>query len=70
LTAARTEYSTALRADAAALNKIFDHAPETKGADLSRRQEYVSAKNYATDFATELFCYETTRFVDITMPFS
>ena len=35
LTAARSEYSKALRAAAAARDKIFDHAHETTNDDLS-----------------------------------
>jgi hypothetical protein len=69
LTAARNEYSKALRAAAAARDKIFVHAHETAVGDLSQPENYKSRKIYATDFATEFYCYEMTRFVDIMMPF-
>jgi hypothetical protein len=59
LTAARSEYSKALRAAAAARGKIFAHAHEITDDDLSQPQA-MAGQFYATDFATEYFRYETT----------
>jgi hypothetical protein len=61
LTVARNEYIKALRAAAAARDKIFVHAHETAVGDLSQPENYKHRKIYATDFATEFFGFETTR---------
>ena len=70
LTEARSEYNKALPPVAAAQDKIFDHAPETKTADLSRLKIVHDAPNYATDFATEYFLHKTTHFIYIITRFS
>jgi hypothetical protein len=69
LTAARNEYNKALPAAAAARDKIFVHAHETAVDDLSQPENYKGREIYATDFATEVFGYETTRNCCICMDF-
>jgi hypothetical protein len=74
LTEAQSEYSKALRAAAAAREKIPDHERETKDEHLSRRRDYPKsffcARSFATDFATEYFGHEKTRLRDIGTLFS